>query len=70
MEEILLYARDFRTEKTDCLQKEVVSNQPTNISFKIILAGILSDTIPSETEVTQRINFHRFHVIQNKIKEG
>lgn len=48
-EEILLYVRDFRTEKTDFLQKEVVSNQPTNISFEIILAGILSDMIPSET---------------------
>lgn len=49
MEEMLFYVRDFRTEKTDCLQKEAVSNQPTNISFKMILAGILSDMIPSET---------------------
>lgn len=54
MEEILLYVRDFRTEKTDCLQKEVVSNQPTNISFKVILAGILSDMIPSEALKLQK----------------
>lgn len=52
----VLYVCDFRTEETDCLvfRKEVVSNQPINISFKIFWAGILSDTIPSET-----LKFHK-----------
>lgn len=55
MDEIL-YACDFRTEKTDCLllKKEVVSSQPINIFFKIFWAGILSDTILSET-----LKFHK-----------
>lgn len=69
MEGFLLYVCDFRTEETDCLQKEVVSNQPTNISFKMILAGILPGMIPSETLSYTKNKFSSFLYNQKKLEK-